>query len=136
MASAVLVRWLAHVDVLALAGPAAGLVVLVIVARKAFFPRKLAGKWVPLMRLRARLRLRPVLGWRPCSNCICGGAGWRREFEQQQARLREEWRYLIPRSLTAMHPVARGKSGPTNESRPVLMHHTGTSIRIASDVRS
>jgi type IV secretion system protein VirD4 len=62
MASAVLVRWLAHVSVLALAGLAVGLVVAVIVARKAFSHKYLARNRVRQMRLRARLRLRPGPG--------------------------------------------------------------------------
>ncbi len=62
MASAVLVRWLAHVNVLALAGLAVGLVVVVIVARKAFSRKYLARNRVRQMRLRAGLRLRPGPG--------------------------------------------------------------------------
>jgi len=62
LASAVLVRWLAHVNVLALAGLAIGLVVALIIARKAFSRKELPRNRVRQMRLRARLRLRPGPG--------------------------------------------------------------------------
>ena len=62
MASAVLVRWAAHLSVLALAGLAAGVVAVVIGSWVAFPSRKLPGNRVRHMRVCARLRLRPGRG--------------------------------------------------------------------------
>jgi hypothetical protein len=62
IASVLLVHWLGHVSVLALAGVAAAVVVVLLAARVVFPSRKVPRNRVRRMRLRARLRLRPGHG--------------------------------------------------------------------------
>jgi len=62
LASVVLLRWLAHISALALAGLAAGIVAALIASWVVFPTKKLPRNRVRHMRLRARLRLHPGRG--------------------------------------------------------------------------